>query len=106
MQPSDEPEDEQFDVVLDDVETGIRPRKLKPADTKKRQSGSGWQFASLAGQVGLEIAMPMVLGLIAGTKLDEHWGTRPKATLLLFSVGLILGCTSLIRIVRDGIGKG
>lgn len=102
----EESEGEFFDVVLEDVETGIRPRKSKPLGKKSTSGdGGGWQFASVAGQVGFDIALPMVLGLIGGVKLDEYWGTRPKATLILFGVGLFISCASLIRIVRDAVSK-
>lgn len=97
-------EEEHYDVILDDVETGIRPRKLK-TDTKKKKVGMGWGAATAIGEIGFDIALPMALGLFVGTKLDEQWGTRPKATLILFGAGLVLGCTSLIRIVRVGLGK-
>lgn len=89
-----------YDVILEDVETGIRPRKIKISETKKSGKG-GWEFVGLAGQIGFDIALPMALGLIGGVKLDERWGTRPKATLILFGLGLVLSCASLIRIVRD-----
>lgn len=101
---SEIPEGEYFDVILEDVETGIRPRKVKTTD-KKKVSGGGWQFVSVAGQVGFDIALPMVLGLIVGVKLDEHWGTRPTMTLALFGLGLMISCASLIRIVRDALGR-
>lgn len=97
-------EEEHFDVILDDVETGIRPRAIK-SDPKKAKKSSGWGMATSLGEVGFDIALPMTLGLIAGVKIDEHWGTRPKATLLLFFLGLIIGCTSLIRIVYDSLRK-
>lgn len=93
-----------YDVILEDVETGIRPRKIKISEKKKSGNG-GWEFVGMAGQVGFDIALPMALGLVAGVKLDERWGTRPKATLVLFGLGLILSCASLIRIVRDTISK-
>lgn len=98
-------ESEHYDVILEDVETGIRPRKIKTPDKKKSAVGSGWQYASLAGEIGFDVAVPMVVGLIVGTKLDERWGTQPKVTLLLFGLGLLFSCTSLIRIVRDVLRK-
>lgn len=98
-------ESEHFDVILEDVETGVRPRKIKPAEKKKSAVGSGWQYTSLAGEIGFDVAVPMVAGLIIGAKLDERWGTQPKATLLLFGLGLLFSCASLIRIVRDVLNK-
>lgn len=98
------PETNHYDVILEDVETGIRPRKVKA--TEKRATGSaGWEYVGLAGQIGFDIALPMVLGLVAGVKLDERWGTRPRATLVLFFLGLLMSCASLIRIVRDMMHK-
>lgn len=96
---------EHFDVILEDVETGIRPRKPKLTDRALSDTGGGWQFASVAGQVGFDIALPMVLGLVVGVKLDERWGTRPNATLILFGLGLAISCASLIRIVRDALHR-
>ena len=98
-------EGEHFDVILEDVETGIRPRKVKAVEKKSSERGGGWQFASVAGQVGFDIALPMALGLVGGVKLDERWGTRPKATLLLFGLGFVISCASLIRIVRDALNS-
>ncbi len=99
-----EEQKERFDVILEDVEGNIRPRKVKVGD-KKNPSGGGWQSAAVAGEIGFDIVLPMVLGLVGGAKLDELWGTRPKATLLLFFVGLAMGCASLIRIVRDALRR-
>lgn len=93
-----------YDVILEDVETGIRPRKIKVGEKKTSGSG-GWEFVGMAGQVGFDIALPMVLGLLGGVALDERWGTKPQATLILFGLGLVLSCASLIRIVRDTSSK-
>ncbi len=93
-------ETEYYDVILEDEEGNIRPRKTKPADPKKIKD-PGWRYVGLAGQIGFDIALPMVVGLLVGTKLDDVWGTRPKATLVLFFIGLVFGCTSLLRIVKE-----
>lgn len=97
--------DEQYDVVLEDEEGFVRPRKRKEAKEKKVKA-NGWQLAGVAGQIGFDVALPMVGGLIIGIKLDKVWGTHPKMTLMLFCVGILLGCTSLIRIVRDALRRG
>lgn len=99
MNKQDSDNTEYYDVILEDEEGNIRPRKIKTLIPKKPQDG-GWRYVGLAGQIGFDIALPMVVGLLAGVKLDAAWGTRPKATLLLFFIGLCLGCASLLRIVR------
>ncbi len=91
-------EEKKFDLHLDDEDAIAHPRIKK--DLPKRQT-SGMKYFSLAGELGFDIALPMVLGLIIGTKLDARWGTQPKITIGLFIFGMVLSCTSLIRIVRD-----
>lgn len=97
--------EEQFNVLLEDEEGFIRPRKRKETKAVKSRGG-GWQLAGVAGQIGFDVALPMVGGLIIGIKLDTVWGTHPKMTLILLVVGIVLGCTSLIRIVRQALKKG
>lgn len=94
-------EEKKFDLTLDGSEANVSPRAKKIV---KKQS-DGWKYVSLAGELGFDIALPMVVGGIIGMKVDEHWGTQPKATIGLFLIGLGIGCTSLIRIVRDVIRK-
>lgn len=92
--------DEQFDVILEDEEGVIRPRKTKTTP-KAAKPDTSWEWAGMAGQVGFDVALPMVVGLLIGLKLDDVWGTRPTLTLALFVLGIVIGCTSLFRIVRD-----
>jgi len=99
----DEVCEKQFDLELAEDQTKTHPRAKKPVSAPK--SKGVWNYFAMAGQLGFDIALPMVLGLIVGTKLDERWGTRPKATLALLAVGFVISCTSLIRIVRDASRK-
>ena len=99
----DEVCEKQFDLVVGNDEVNTRPRVKKRFSTSKDKEG--WNYFSLAGQLGFDIALPMVLGLVIGTNLDDRWGTRPKATLIFLMIGLFFSCTSLIRIVRDASHK-
>lgn len=99
-----EVEEKQFDLVVDEGETKAHPRQKKQGAGKGQ--GGGWKYLSLAGELGFDIAIPMVAGLVIGERLDKAWGTAPRMTLGLFVAGLILACASLIRIVRDVFRKG
>lgn len=99
----DEVCEKQFDLVVGNGEMDARPRATKRFSTPKGKEG--WNYFSLAGQLGFDIALPMVIGLVIGTNLDDRWGTRPKATLVFLMIGLFFSCTSLIRIVRDASRK-
>ena len=100
---SDDVSEKQFDIRLKPGETNIHPRIKK---TVIRGQSDGWKYFSLAGELGFDIALPMALGLIVGTKLDARWGTSPKIAIGLFVFGLALSCASLIRIVKDVSRKG
>ncbi len=95
--------EKKFDLVVDSRDTLAHPRVKKTVEKRKT---SGFKYFSLAGELGFDIALPMVGGLIIGTKLDARWGTQPKLTVGLFLFGLALSCASLIRIVRDVSHKG
>lgn len=95
-------EEKIFDLVVDEQNTSTNPRIKKVIS---KGSSSGMKYFSLAGQLGFDIALPMVGGLIIGNKLDARWGTQPRWTIGLFLFGLGLSCASLIRIVRDATRK-
>lgn len=95
--------EKQFDLILDKDSDVLHPRVRKPP--KQAEKGRGWQFISLAGELGFDIALPMVMGLVGGRYLDARWGTHPRATLVLLGFGFVIACTSLIRIVRDAMKK-
>jgi len=96
--PVDSIEEKTFNLRVDEGDTRLSPREKK---TGNRGQTNGWKYVSLAGELGFDIALPMTGGLIIGIKLDEYWGSQPKATIGLFLLGLVISCTSLIRIVRD-----
>ena len=90
--------EKRFDLVMDHDHTAVHPRVKKVVLPKKT---GGMKYLSLAGELGFDIALPMVGGLIIGTKLDARFGTVHAWTIGLFMFGLVLSCASLIRIVRD-----
>jgi len=90
--------EKQFDLEIGEGKTLAHPRFRKQKSGRK---GPDWKFFSLAGELGFDIALPMVLGLICGIQLDARFGTHPRATLILFVIGCVIAGTSLIRIVRD-----
>lgn len=58
------------------------------ADKKNRSGlGSGLEALALTSQLGLTIALPIVLGAVAGHWLDEKLGTK----MIFFLILLILG---------------
>lgn len=94
--------EKQFDLVLGKEQTDTNPRAKKTAPTSKTNA---WSYLSLASGLGFDVALPMAGGLFIGVKIDERWGTQPKATLICLVLGVLVSCTSLIRIVRNLVHK-
>lgn len=99
---TDEVSEKQFDLVLEEDHGFLHPKVRKPLKKIKKR---GWRFISLAGELGFDIALPMVGGLVLGKFFDERWNSHPKATLVFLGVGFVIACASLIRIVLDVIKK-
>jgi len=65
--------------------------------TKKGPAGSRWMRASA---VGIEMAIGVVLGLLAGQWADEKLGTDPWLTLLGLVLGAGVGFRALLALTR------
>lgn len=52
------------------------------------------------GAVGIELALSVVIGLLAGQWADGKLGTEPIGTIIGLILGVIAGFRSLIRLAR------
>jgi ATP synthase protein I len=64
-------------------------RKLRARSQKDR---SPWFWLGMFGLVGWSVALPLVLGVVAGAWLDQRFNGRISWTLTLLFVGAALGC--------------
>jgi ATP synthase protein I len=60
----------------------------------------GFRWASRVSTIGLEFAVPPVLGAL----LDRRWGTLPLATLVGVVLGFAVAMLHLLRIAREQSG--
>jgi ATP synthase protein I len=60
----------------------------------------GIQMASRVTTVGLEFALPALLGVA----LDRWWKTSPLVTILGAVLGFAVGMMHILRIAREGPG--
>jgi len=51
------------------------------------------------------IAAPIVVALIAGKKLDAHFGTEPVIFLILAGLGFLISCVGIVRVIRGYMKK-
>lgn len=54
-------------------------------------------------QVSGWIAAPIILALIAGKKLDAHFGTEPVIFLVFAGLGFLISCVGIVRVVKKYI---
>lgn len=59
----------------------------------------------LASEIGFSIAIPLVVGALAGVWLDEKFASRPKLTLSFLFIAVIISFINLIKIANDIIKK-
>ena len=69
-----------------------------PEEPSRSPLAVGIMWASRATTIGLEFALPAVLGIF----IDRWWGTRPAATLVGAVLGFAVGMVHLMRIAREG----
>jgi len=56
----------------------------------------------ILGVVGWSVAVPTLLGIVAGVWIDRHWPSRISWTVTLLGAGLAIGCVSAwLRIERE-----
>jgi ATP synthase protein I len=60
----------------------------------------GWEWASRVTTVGLEFALPPVLGAL----IDRRLGWTPALTMVGAVLGFVVGMLHLLRIAREGPG--
>ncbi len=52
------------------------------------------------GAIGLQLAISVVVGVMAGRWLDERWGTTPWLTIVGMLLGSTAGFWNLIRLLK------
>jgi len=61
-----------------------------------------WRPMAMIGVIGWTVALPMLIGIAAGTWIDHRWPSRFSWTLMLLFAGLGLGCLlAWTRIKRE-----
>lgn len=66
---------------------------------------SGLDAITLCSQLGLTIAVPIILGMLGGNWLDKKLGTGHIFFLILLTLGIVAGFVSAYRQIMGTIGK-
>lgn len=78
------------DETLSDIERKARRRLW----ASRRKSNAMWYGLGTMGVVGWSVAVPVVLGVLAGVWLDEHVPVPFSWVLTGLTVGVVVGCAN------------
>jgi ATP synthase protein I len=59
-----------------------------------------WATLGIYGAIGFQLAISVVLGVLAGRWLDARWGTTPWLTITGMLLGSGAGFWNLIRLLK------
>jgi ATP synthase protein I len=76
----------------------------RDVDRYQRRESTGatfWRSLSVLGTVGWSIALPAALGAWLGHRIDVHFATGVRYTLMLLTAGVGLGSMVAWRVIRS-----
>lgn len=76
-------------------------RDLAREERRERGHDPFWRSLAVLGTVGWLIVVPAAGGALLGRLLDRHWGTGVHFTLILMTVGVILGSVAAWRSIHQ-----
>jgi len=78
----------------------------KSENTHNFNRGPWWKPAiEIFSEVSTWIAVPIILALIGGKALDNHYGTKPLMLLLLAGVAFLVSAYGIVKSVRKYAAK-
>src|SRR3990172_6055117 len=87
---------DQYDLVIDRGAIDARTRKTQDRGTSR----NSWYYFGVVGQIGFSIALPIAGGAIGGSLLDRHFGSYPRLTLGLLTLGTIISFITFYQTIK------
>jgi predicted F0F1-ATPase subunit len=80
-----------------------RDRTRRDVDRLRRREPGGrfWRSLALLGSVGWPIVLLATGGALLGRRLDVHFGTGVRLTLMLLTLGTVAGSLLAYRTLRE-----
>jgi len=78
-------------------------RKIKARREKNR---GVWFGLGMFGLVGWSVAIPTLLGIVAGVWIDKTWPSPYSWTLMGLVIGVIVGCINAWYWIKRESGRG
>jgi ATP synthase protein I len=76
-------------------------RDVERLSRREPSAASFWRSLGVLGTVGWSIAVPAAVGAWVGHRLDLHWETGVRFTLMMLFGGVLLGSAIAWRVVRE-----
>ncbi|HML17460.1 MAG TPA: AtpZ/AtpI family protein [Bryobacteraceae bacterium] len=79
-------------------DVGQKQERMLRARAEKR---GNWRVISIVGVVGWSVVVPTLAGVAVGAWIDHRWPSRFSWAVILLVAGLVLGCASAWRRIRE-----
>jgi ATP synthase protein I len=79
----------------------VARKERRRLDARRRAKGDVWFWIGMFGLVGWSVMVPTVLGALLGAWLDRRWPDRISWTLTLLFAGVVVGCATAWRWIRQ-----
>ncbi len=76
-------------------------RDVERYERRERGGSTFWRSLSVLGAIGWSIAIPAAAGAWLGHRLDARLGSGVHLTLILLTVGVMVGSAIAWRVVRS-----
>lgn len=63
-----------------------------------------WRALGLAGTIGIELSVLLLLGIWLGNKLDQSLNTSPIFLIIGMILGLFIGIWSIVKMIKPFLG--
>lgn len=87
-------EEEKGENAADDFEANVGGKAVRKLKSRSTGQQSPWFGLGMFGLVGWSIVLPTLLGVFAGSWVDDQWPSQVSWTLTLMFIGLGLGCAN------------
>ena len=78
--------------AADRLEDQVRRKERRKLRARREGDRGVWFGLGMFGLVGWSIAVPTVIGVMAGLYIDRRWDAPYSWTLMLLFAGVIIGC--------------
>lgn len=89
--PTSEQHEPATQAAQNSFEQQLTKRAKRKLDARQRSQRSVWFGLGMFGLVGWSVAVPALIGTMAGIWFDRHYPGAPSWTLSLLIVGMFLG---------------